>query len=334
MLQRCARTPFTSFIMLAPRSFGIHFHRTRILKKATVLGFYLEHHRTMCVHTFLMLSRNELFVDAMAHHASMFCMAHTFHLACFFLRRAQSKISTMPIDNLTIENDSRRCVHSHARTQRDSQFVFATFLFIVHCCISALSLYSTVSTRFASSVIYYYCIQGIMTTPRRLVAVSLKRKGKLATIVPLVVLLVFLLQVNAIRRLPNDLNGKPLNSTFFRNLKNTAVGVPIPTSPEDHLVTSLPYLKNDAFPTKHYAGLLPANSKKTKYFFYWLFEPDSSIDKEDDIPLLLWMNGGPGCSSMDGTQRSVPLDMHDSTICITHTHACMHALTILFYCFQ
>jgi hypothetical protein len=165
-----------------------------------------------------------------------------------------------------------------------------------------------------------------MTTPRRLAAVSLKRKGKLATLVPLVVLLVFLLQVHAIRRLPNDLNGKPLNSTFFRNLKNTAVGVPIPTSPEDHLVTSLPYLKNDAFPTKHYAGLLPANSKKTKYFFYWLFEPDSSIDKQDDIPLLLWMNGGPGCSSMDGMQRSVPLDMHDSTICcITHTHACTHS---------
>lgn len=118
------------------RSFGIHFHRTRILKKATVLGFYLEHHRTMCIHTFLMLSRNALFVDAMAHHhASMFCVLGS----CFvlFLLRAQSKISTMLIDNLTIENDSRRCVHSHARTQRDdSQFVFATFLFIVHCCIS------------------------------------------------------------------------------------------------------------------------------------------------------------------------------------------------------
>jgi hypothetical protein len=160
-----------------------------------------------------------------------------------------------------------------------------------------------------------------MTTPRRLVAVSLKRKVKLPTIVPLV-LLVLLLQVNAIRRLPNDLNSKPSNSTLFRNLKNTAVGVPIPTSPEDHLVTSLPYLKKDAFPTKHYAGLLPANSKKTKYFFYWLFEPDSSIHKEDDIPLLLWMNGGPGCSSMDGMQRnspSLPVTPHVHDSIITHT---------------
>ena len=77
-----------------------------------------------------------------------------------------------------------------------------------------------------------------------------------------------------------------------RGLTGRNVDVPIPETPDGHLVTDLPLLDEGTFPTKHWAGLLPASSTGDKYFFYWLFAPDLSnlettID-DGDIPLLIW----------------------------------------------
>ena len=116
--------------------------------------------------------------------------------------------------------------------------------------------------------------------------------------------------VESIRILPSEWMN--LNSTASRRARklqerrrkmaSTPVFVEVPKSPDDHLVESLPLLDMTTFTTKQWAGHLPASSNGDKYFFYWLFAPDlsGSTMSEADAPIIIWLNGGPACSSMDG----------------------------------
>lgn len=45
---------------------------------------------------------------------------------------------------------------------------------------------------------------------------------------------------------------------------------------------------------KQYSGYFDINAKEDKHYFYWAFE--SRNDPATD-PIILWMTGGPGCSS-------------------------------------
>ncbi|KAJ1962780.1 hypothetical protein GGI12_002445 [Dipsacomyces acuminosporus] len=48
--------------------------------------------------------------------------------------------------------------------------------------------------------------------------------------------------------------------------------------------------------TTQYSGYL--DTADDKHFFFWFFEARNV--KRDDAPVILWMNGGPGCSSFTG----------------------------------
>ncbi|UMM21189.1 hypothetical protein L5515_002980 [Caenorhabditis briggsae] len=70
--------------------------------------------------------------------------------------------------------------------------------------------------------------------------------------------------------------------------------VSVHAAPVDQEITTLPNL-TEPLRSKHYAGYLPISA--TKQLFYWYIE---SEDSPATAPLVLWLNGGPGCASMEG----------------------------------
>lgn len=70
----------------------------------------------------------------------------------------------------------------------------------------------------------------------------------------------------------------------------------------DHLVVG------DAADLSMYSGYV--NVTSTDYLFYWLVEAEEGVP--EDAPLIVWSNGGPGCSAMEGaTTEHGPLVLFD-----------------------
>ncbi|KAJ4703419.1 Carboxypeptidase [Melia azedarach] len=65
------------------------------------------------------------------------------------------------------------------------------------------------------------------------------------------------------------------------------------SSENEDLVKNLPGQPDVDF--RHYAGYVTVNEKYGRALFYWFYE---AMTRPEDKPLVLWLNGGPGCSSV------------------------------------
>ncbi|XP_075658847.1 serine carboxypeptidase-like 42 [Castanea sativa] len=73
------------------------------------------------------------------------------------------------------------------------------------------------------------------------------------------------------------------------------LGVSVKGYPVEDLVVKLPGQPKVEF--RQYAGYVDVDVKAGRSLFYYFVEAESQPDKK---PLALWLNGGPGCSSIGG----------------------------------
>ncbi|KAG6591075.1 Serine carboxypeptidase 49 [Phytophthora cinnamomi] len=81
-----------------------------------------------------------------------------------------------------------------------------------------------------------------------------------------------------------------------------------------------------------YAGLVGVNTLNAGKLFYWFFETRAPLQIDDRTPLLLWLNGGPGASSMTGLLAEMgPYRLTKERKLIPHVHSWTNIGHMLFF---
>ncbi|KAJ2147651.1 hypothetical protein IW142_001529 [Coemansia sp. RSA 564] len=99
-------------------------------------------------------------------------------------------------------------------------------------------------------------------------------------------------------------------------------------------VTTMPALPNYQLRVKQpnlcdnvtqYSGYL--DTSEDKHFFFWFFE---ARNKHDETPIMLWLNGGPGCSSFTGLLMELGPCRVDGNRTVRNPHAWNDRAHIIF----
>ena len=111
----------------------------------------------------------------------------------------------------------------------------------------------------------------------------------------------------------------------MRSFTLACMAVAVIAAPEEDLMSDLP--DAPAFSTKTYSGYLQATDTKSLHYTF-----AESMDQPATDPVIIWFNGGPGCSSMLAMMQEMgPVVVDDGeTYFKTNPHPWIERANVLF----